>query len=100
MVALKQVREKRNSKRHSVIWAGTISIAPGQKPIDCTIMNISPHGAHLSVEPGQLVPDRFLLNLPTGSKPFSSRKVWRIGNELGVEFVGACLELTNDRKVV
>ena len=59
----------------------------GSLPRDCLVTDISDGGARLHAE-GIVVPDQFVLSL-TGSQDMwrDCRVVWRLGCEIGVEFV-------------
>ena len=70
---------------HSLNRVAKIQSA-GSLPRDCLVTDISDGGARLYAE-GIVVPDQFVLLL-TGSQVVrrECRVVWRLGNEIGVEF--------------
>jgi hypothetical protein len=79
------MKERRRYERHSIDRVAKIQSA-GSLPRDCLVTDISEGGARLYAE-GIVVPDQFVLLL-TGSQVVrhECRVVWRLGNEIGVEF--------------
>jgi len=77
--------ERRRHERHNVDRVAKIQ-STGSLPRDCLLTDISDGGARLYAE-GIVVPDHFVLLL-TGSQTVrrECRVVWRLGNEIGVEF--------------
>jgi hypothetical protein len=61
----------------------------GALPRDCTVTDISARGARLYSETA--TPDRFTLAMDDDGREIrrDCRVVWRLGGELGVEFVDA-----------
>ncbi len=88
MTALRNTKEDRRTKRHSVAWNGIILVGANQSEIRCIIKDISTIGVQLTILPTQQVPDQFHLKIPNGAKTFRCRLIWRNGSELGAEFVG------------
>lgn len=81
--------DRRNSSRRTLNRHAKIQVAGGALPRDCLITNISDGGVRLHVE-GVDVPDRFVLLLadgPAGPRPRDSSVVWRLGYEVGAEFI-------------
>lgn len=79
------LKERRQHQRHSINRVAKIQSA-GSLPRDCLIADISEGGGRLYAE-GIVVPDQFVLLL-TGSRTVrrECRVVWRLGNEIGIEF--------------
>jgi hypothetical protein len=57
--------ENRTRLRRRVLKAGKILFAHGTCTLDCTIKNISEHGAMLQIDNSVSVPDEFQLYEPT-----------------------------------
>jgi hypothetical protein len=79
------LKERRRHERHSINRVAKIQSA-GSLPRDCLVTDISDGGARLYAE-SIVIPDQFVLLL-TGSRTQRKecRVVWRLGNEIGVEF--------------
>jgi PilZ domain len=82
---LKQAQERRNSERHTVRGPAKIQFGTGALPRDCWISDVSDGGVRLHAE-GVDVPDQFMLLLPAGGRR-ECRVVWRLGHEVGAEFL-------------
>jgi hypothetical protein len=82
--------ERRRTRRHSLNRMAKIQVGAGTLPRDCLITDLSDGGIRLHVE-GFDVPDEFVLLLSgeglTG-KERAYRVVWRLGYEIGAEFLG------------
>jgi PilZ domain len=81
--------DRRNSKRRTLNRHAKIQVAGGALPRDCLISNISDGGVRLHVE-GVDLPDRFVLLLADGTgspRPRDCSVVWRLGYEVGAEFI-------------
>jgi PilZ domain len=79
------LKERRRHERHTINRVAKIQSA-GSLARDCLVTDISESGARLYAE-GIVIPDEFVLLL-TGVKTMrrECRVVWRLGNEIGVEF--------------
>jgi hypothetical protein len=79
--------ERRKHQRFSINRIAKFYAESGSLPRDCTITDISESGARLFTS-GDEMPDQFML-LITGDKAVREecRVVWRLGGEVGVEFV-------------
>ena len=77
---------RRRSERLALRGLSKIQLAAGSFPRDCWISDLSDGGARLHAEID--VPDEFLLVLPgrNGARR-ECRVVWRLGHEVGVEFI-------------
>jgi PilZ domain-containing protein len=81
--------ESRLSDRRKVNRHAKLQVADGSLTRDCMVTNISDSGVRLHVE-GFDVPDRFVLLISEGeggARPRNCKVVWRLGFELGVEFL-------------
>jgi hypothetical protein len=78
--------ERRRTERHAVRGMGKILGGAGSLPRDCWISDISDGGVRLHAEVD--VPDEFTLLLPglQGGRR-DCRVVWRLGHEIGAEFI-------------
>jgi PilZ domain-containing protein len=84
-------RESREEVGHRA-WLDTGDGAP---LVACTLVDISPSGAKLSVDEAGQIPDTFGLRLTRYGHPrFACRTVWRSSNMLGVTFAEAVNEVT------
>ncbi len=77
--------DKRASQRRTTLKGGHIVFNAGRSTIDCTVRNLSPKGAKLTVNSVVGIPDTFDLVLAAHSKQ-SCRVIWRRLKEIGVEF--------------
>ena len=79
-------QERRASPRRAVDSSGSIVPNFGEMPQDCVVADISDGGARLLAQAN--VPDEFVLIIKDGSDVrHSCRVVWRLDDEVGVEFV-------------
>ena len=79
---------RRRSERHAVRGLAKILTGAGSLPRDCWISDISDGGVRLHAERMD-VPDEFILVLPAvnGGRR-ECRVAWRLGHEIGAEFIG------------
>jgi hypothetical protein len=79
--------EKRRHQRHTINRVAKFETESGALPRECVIIDISEGGARLFAE-GVDLPDQFCL-LIFGEKVVrrECRVIWRLGGELGVNFV-------------
>jgi hypothetical protein len=78
--------DRRASPRRVVDCPGSIVSGAGAKTLDCVIADISDGGARLVVAGG--VPEEFGLIINDGTAAeHSCRVVWRLDDEIGVEFL-------------
>ena len=83
--------DRRQFERRAISRLARIQVSGGALPRDCLLTNISDGGVRLHVE-GIDVPDRFVLLLSDGSgsaRPRDCNVVWRLGFELGAEFINS-----------
>lgn len=78
-------QERRESPRQVANFPGSI-VSDATPDQDCVVADISEGGVRLSVT--ALVPDEFTLILKDGSNTTRRcRVVWRLDDEVGVEFI-------------
>lgn len=77
-------QNRRRSERHLV--RGPAQLVFGSLPRDCWVSDISDGGVRLHAE-GVAVPDEFTLLLAGRKDRRECRVVWRLGHEIGAEFV-------------
>jgi len=77
--------DRRRSERHSTRGLAKIQTGAGSLPRDCWISDMSDGGVRLHAEVD--VPEEFILVLPGGRR--DCRVVWRLGHEVGAEFIDA-----------
>jgi hypothetical protein len=82
-------QDRRQSPRRVINRMAKILLANGTLPRDCMVTDISDGGVRIHVE-GFDVPDDFVLLLSgdgLGAKERVYKVVWRLGYEIGAEFV-------------
>jgi hypothetical protein len=77
---------RRRTERHAVRGMAKILTGAGSLPRDCWITDISDGGVRLHAERMD-VPDEFVLTLPGIGGRRECRVAWRLGHEIGAEFV-------------
>ncbi len=78
--------DRRRFPRRRVLKGARISFRGLRAAIDCTVRDLSEHGARLIVESPIGIPDRFDLVQP-GCEPRFCRVVWRKATQIGVAFI-------------
>jgi hypothetical protein len=81
--------ESRRSNRRTISRYAKLQFADGSLSRDCVVTDISDGGVRLHIE-GFDVPDRFVLHISGGqggARPRNCKVVWRLGFELGAEFL-------------
>jgi len=78
--------ERRRVARHRTLKSGKIVVQPYASVFDCTVRNLSPHGALLVVASLVAIPERFDLVLEATGEQHPCRVIWRGEDRLGVEF--------------
>jgi PilZ domain-containing protein len=91
-IMLRDIGERRSGTRHTIGRIGKIQYGSGTLPRDCLITDISDGGVRLHAE-GLDVPAQFTLWFAGGN---AGRRecsvVWRLGHEIGAEFIDAAPE--------
>lgn len=80
--------DRRQDLRQRVFKGAVVLLSDGQVAFDCTIRNLSDHGAKIEVEQPADIPDEFDLALPSMHRIAPAKAAWRKGREIGVELVG------------
>lgn len=80
-----KAENRRRSERHAMRGLAKIQFGAGSLPRDCWITDVSDGGVRLHCE--RDVPDEFVLVLPGLGGRRECRVVWRLGHELGAEFI-------------
>lgn len=76
---------RRRSERLAMRGMAKIIVGTGSLPRDCWISDISDGGVRLHSE--FEVPDTFMLLLPSSGDKRECRVAWRLGQELGAQFI-------------
>ena len=83
------LQDRRRTQRHAVNGPAKIQSQVGALARDCLVADVSDGGVRLSAE-GVEVPEEFVLLLEgAGATGRKCRVVWRLGDEIGAEFVDA-----------
>ncbi|WP_342215830.1 PilZ domain-containing protein [Mesorhizobium sp. 113-3-9] len=75
--------ERRAYPRRAVLKDGII--VADNVNIACSIRNQHLHGAELRVDPGVIIPDRFVLHVPADDISYRAVVRWRRNERLGVQ---------------
>jgi c-di-GMP-binding flagellar brake protein YcgR len=57
--------------------------------VECTIKNISAHGAKIELSQALTVPSEFDLEVPQKGRTYRARMMWRDSSAIGVQFIEA-----------
>ena len=79
------INDRRRTDRHRYSGPAKLQAHAGALPRDCWVSDISDGGVRLHCEQVE-VPAEFLLLLDSG-RPRECRVVWRLGYEVGAEFL-------------
>jgi hypothetical protein len=80
------MEERRETPRSRTLKSGKIVLKLHSSVVDCTIRNLTEHGALLLVPSLAGIPASFELVLESNHVRHDCRVVWRGDNRLGVEF--------------
>ena len=78
--------DRRRAERHATGGVANIQCRIGALPQDCWVCDISDGGVRLLAE-GLDVPDQFDLCFVAANRRRACRLIWRLGDEIGAEFV-------------
>lgn len=76
--------ERRKEPRLKSLLGGRISFSRRQSTMDCTVRNISPHGALVVFPNTSLTPTEFTLHVPHRGETHSAKVAWRHSDRAGV----------------
>ena len=80
--------EQRRHARHKVVATAWLRLKDDTIPFVCVLWDVSEGGARLTVASKDTIPDEFTLTLardaPSGT---SCRVVWRLREQIGIQFV-------------
>jgi hypothetical protein len=80
--------DHRAEHRARTLKGGRIVFNGGYGVAECTIRNMSSHGAQLDVSNPMAVPSEFTLLVNPDRRGRPCRIIWRAGNRMGVVFTG------------
>jgi hypothetical protein len=81
------IKERRTTQRYAVGGVAKIQARANTLPRDCLVTDLSDGGVRLHAE-GVEVPDQFVLMFGRdGSVRRDCRVMWRLGHEIGAEFI-------------
>jgi diguanylate cyclase (GGDEF)-like protein len=78
---------RRKEPRQRVLKRGHIVLPLVNGAVDCTVRNLSSHGAGLRIDAAFAVPAEITLVIPTDGTKRRARLCWQVGTNLGVEFL-------------
>ncbi len=81
--------ERRKEQRQKSLLGGKVVFGRLQSVMDCTVRNISPHGALVVFEHTALTPAEFMLRIPYRDVAYSAKLVWRQRDRAGVKLSDA-----------
>jgi hypothetical protein len=79
---------RRSHNRHRCLVSARLYV-PGQPAVECSIRDLTPEGARITLPADALrmLPDKLLLLLPGLAELWAVRVCWRSRHTIGVEFV-------------
>lgn len=77
--------DRRRAPRIKLNSGARVQSKGDPRPRECVVTDISATGVRLYIEMGEPA-DLFVLSMPD-KEPRDCRVVWRLGNELGAEFI-------------
>ncbi len=80
------MNENRQVPRSRTLRSGKVAFNYGRSVVDCTVRNLSPHGACLELESLVGIPDAFNLVLAGDPARHACRLMWRTEHRIGVAF--------------
>lgn len=80
--------DRRSERRQRVFKQGIVVLNEGQSTLNCTIRDLSAHGAHITIEADCSVhPQLVLVVVETGER-FTAQRRWQKGRQLGLRLLG------------
>jgi hypothetical protein len=84
--ATKDGADRRSEPRHRALMSGKIVHSGGGGSFDCTLRDMSDHGAQASIRGDQHLPaDCYLIVVRTGHA-HPAQLAWRVGERMGLKF--------------
>ena len=80
--------EYRRSAREAVAIEARILLHNGWSTMNCVIRDLSDGGARLHAAFATALPGTFELQIPSENASVTVRQLWRMGDEVGVQFIG------------
>jgi hypothetical protein len=81
------IKERRRTQRYRISGVAKIQSHAGALPRDCWVSDLSDGGVRLHSEHVELPEQFILLFSGAGNQPRECRVVWRLGCEVGAEFI-------------
>jgi PilZ domain len=78
--------ERRNIRRTRILKRATIILNDRSSPFGCIVRNLTNVGASVLVPSSVGIPDSFALSFDFCRSTRQCRVIWRVKNELGVQF--------------
>jgi len=86
--------DRRGEHRRRALMTGKIVHSGGRGSFDCTLRDISDHGAQVSFADGQRCPDESYLIVVRTGQAHATHVAWRRGDRVGLKFDGS-VDLSN-----
>ena len=93
----KLTAEQRADLRRRVMKGGKITYGDFVFARDCSVRDVSPAGARVSVPGAHEIPDEFYLIVSSDRLMYRAQVRWRRGGEIGVSFEGKPHSLIDER---
>lgn len=78
--------QRRPARRKQVLMPGVITIPPGTKLHNCSILNLSDSGAQVTLQSGRELPSTFYLINIRDRCAYEARVAWRKQDKAGLVF--------------
>ena len=97
MDSIRQIDERRAAEREAALIWGKVLFPDRRTRINCVVLNLSERGVKIQVEPTIQLPNEFAVRFEPGKPDRLCRTVWRIGGDIGSEFISRYSANANDR---
>jgi len=84
---MSEMKEHRASERKKTLKKGSIVFNKRYSTVDCTVRNVSEHGAMLEVPNNHLIPLYVELNIYPDTRYCPAQVVWRSRESMGVQYI-------------
>lgn len=91
------VPERRSEARQRSLLSGKVIFDGHNCTMDCTIRNVSPHGAYVEMPESFRMPPSFDFFVPHRDEHFAATVIWRQGEGAGLALVPAEAEAVASR---